>query len=166
MMKRIGQPTLCGNRVWIVNEAQDIPTASVSLLLDALEQVKVSKHDMIIFTAMESHDRLLAADKHFHAMVTRCYVPDIQDEYSSEYRNDVLAYLETVSRNHQLTGLDLHRIAEKAHWSIRGALAALEMEGVLANLEEPVRPEKPSKGKPSAKDRRSSTESGRLFLPM
>lgn len=148
MVKRIGQPTLCGNRVWIVNEAQDIPAASMSLLLDTVEKIKASQFDMIIFTAMESHENIVGSGKHFRALVTRCYVPEIQDEYSPEYRQEVLAYLEQVSRTHQLTGPNLKRIAEKARWSIRAALASLEMEGILAAPDSPAR----SKGKTPAKD--------------
>lgn len=166
MMKRIGQPTLCGNRVWIVNEAQDIPGASITLLLDALEQVKVSKYDMIIFTAMESHERIVGNGIHHHALVTRCYVPEIMDEYSPEYRRDVLAYLERIGKTQHLDGPDVKRIAEKAKWSIRGALAALEMEGVLFGPDVPVGPEKTSKGKQSARnqDTTSDQTNGLLFL--
>jgi len=168
MMKRIGQPTLCGNRVWIVNEAQDIPAASLSLLLDAVEQIKVSKYDMIIFTAIEHPNKAGGNGTHYHALLTRCYVPEIQDEYSTEYRQDVLAYLERVSTTHHLTSPNVKRIAENVHWSIRGALAALEMEGILNDPGEPSQSGPQPKGKhlPNGGDKVPENENNLFSLSM
>jgi hypothetical protein len=116
-----------------VNEAQDIPAASMSLLLDTVEKIKLSQFDMIIFTAMESQENIVGIGKLFRALITRCYVPEILDEYSPDYRQAVLDYLEQVSRTQRLAVPNLKRIAEKARWSIRAALSALEMESMLAN---------------------------------
>ncbi len=131
MMERVGQPTLVGSRAWIINEAQDIPAPSVALLLDAIERVKASKHDALIFTTMKDFQLRSESNAHYWAMVGRCYVPDMADTTTPEYRDAVVNYIAGMAQDEQITLADPRALCASAGWSIREAVTRLDMLAAL-----------------------------------
>lgn len=129
----VGQPTFeaWGKRCWIVNEAQDIPATSVAMLLDVVEKIKVSKYDMVIFTAMIDTAELKKRSEHLRALITRCYAPHLAGYDNPEYRTALVDYVQTVADREDIAIFDAQEVCEAAGWSVRAALAELDMLSVL-----------------------------------
>ncbi len=101
----------------------------MELLLDAIEQVKTSKFDTIIFTSMK--DRTANESLHFRAMVGRCYVPDMADTATPEYQEAVVGYIAGMAQDEQITLADPRALCASAGWSIREAVTRLDMLAAL-----------------------------------
>ena len=126
--EKIGQPLLTGGRAIIINEAQDLSTAVVALLLATVEKVKLSKFDTIIFTSMidvTELDKERAA--HFRALATRCYQPELADIESPVFQSDVVEFVSGVAIQERIMATDIELLCKKAGWSIRAALATLDL---------------------------------------
>jgi len=126
--EKIGQPLLTGGRAIIINEAQDLSAATVALLLATVEKVKLSKFDTIIFTSMVDVTEL---DKertaHFRALATRCYQPELADVESPVFQSDVVDFVAGIAAQERIIATDIELLCKKAGWSIRAALAALDL---------------------------------------
>ena len=115
-------------RAVIINEAQDLSAAVVALLLATVEKVKLSRFDCIIFTAMKDVERLTTERAtHFRALVTRCYRPEFADTDSPVFRQDVIEFISGVAALEGIKAIDAEEICTKADWSIRDALARLDL---------------------------------------
>jgi len=126
---RINSKPLMGNgRAIIINEAQDLSDSVVALLLATLEKIKLSKFDCIIFTAMKDVEKLSnERATHFRALVTRCYRPEFADTDDPDFQKAVVAFIEDVAFREGIKATDAREICEKAGWSIRDALARLDL---------------------------------------
>lgn len=115
-------------RCLIINEAQDLSDAVVSLLLALVEKVKASKYDMIVFTAMADVLELKNDPMNrWRALVGRCCQPELAEIDSPIFRQEVVEFLEGVAAQEGIKAVDLEKLCEKAGWSIRAALSALDM---------------------------------------
>ena len=116
-------------RCLIINEAQDMSDSVVTLLLSLVEKVNASKYDMIVFTAMVDvlelkHDPM----NRWRALTGRCSRVDLAETDSPVFRQEVVEYLEGIAASEGIFGADVQSICERAGWSIRAALNALDMQ--------------------------------------
>jgi len=115
-------------RAIIINEAQDLSAAVVALLLATVEKIKLSRYDCVIFTAMIDVERLSnERATHFRALVTRCYRPEFSDTDNPVFRQDVIEFINGVAALEGIKAIDAEEICIKADWSIRDALARLDL---------------------------------------
>ena len=112
-------------RATIINESQDLSTAVVALLLATVEKVKLSKFDTIIFTAMIDVEE---KNCYFKALATRCYQPELSDTKSLTFRSEVVDFVSGIAALEGIKAVDIESLCDKADWSIRGALSALDMQ--------------------------------------
>ena len=116
-------------RCLIINEAQDLSDSAVSLLLSLVEKVNGSKYDMIVFTAMVDVLELKNDPMNrWRALIGRCNHVEFADTDSPVFRQEVVEYLEGVAAMEGVHGVDLQTLCERAGWSIRAALNALDMQ--------------------------------------
>ena len=115
-------------RAIIINEAQDLSAAVVALLLATVEQIKLSRYDCVIFTAMKDVERLpKERATHFRALVTRCYRPEFAETDHPVFRQDVVEFINGVAALEGIKAVDAEELCLKADWSIRDALARLDL---------------------------------------
>jgi len=116
-------------RCLVINEAQDLSDAAVSLLLSLVEKVNKSKHDMIVFTAMVDVLELKNDPMNrWRALTGRCNQVNLADTDSPVFRQEVVEYLEGVAASEGIHGADIQSLCEKSGWSIRATLNALDMQ--------------------------------------
>jgi len=82
------------------------------MLLATVEKIKLSKYDIIIFTAMVDVDRLSSVERatHFRALVTRCYQPALADTDSPVFRQEVVDYLHGVAARENIRDIDVQAL--------------------------------------------------------
>ena len=103
--------------------------SAVSLLLALVEKVNASKYDMIVFTAMVDVLELKNDPMNrWRALIGRCSYIELADTDSPVFRQEVIEYLEGVAARERVFGVDIQTICERAGWSIRAALNALDMQ--------------------------------------
>ncbi len=110
----IGQPLLFGARCIVVNEAQDMSAAAVSMLLDTLERVKLSKYDTIIFTAMVGTADLVTKNPQFRALIGRCYKPEMADTDDENFRTAVVEHVGGVAVDEGIDAGDVRELCRRA----------------------------------------------------
>jgi len=126
--ERISFRPMGTGRAIIINEAQDLSAAVVALLLATTEKIKLSRFDCIIFTAMKDVQKLPSERAtHFRALVTRCYQPEFAETDNPVFRQDVVEFINGVAALEGIKAIDAEEICMKADWSIRDALARLDL---------------------------------------
>ena len=115
-------------RCLIINEAQDLSDAVVSLLLALVEKIHTSKYDMVVFTAMVDVLELKNDPMNrWRALVTRCQRPNLADTDSPVFRQEVVDYVSGIAAQEGIRAVDVEELCEKAGWSIRAAVSALDL---------------------------------------
>ena len=126
--ERISFRPMGTGRAIIINEAQDLSAAVVALLLATVEKIKLSRFDCVIFTAMKDVGKLPSERAtHFRALVTRCYQPEFAETDNPVFRQDVVEFINGVAALEGIKAVDAEEICMKAEWSIRDALARLDL---------------------------------------
>jgi hypothetical protein len=127
--RRMAYSPMGKGRCLIINEAQDLSDVAVSLLLALVEKVNASKYDMVVFTAMVDVLELKNDPMNrWRALIGRCNHVELADTTNPVFRQDVVEYLEGVAASEGILGVDIRTLCEKAGWSIRAALNALDMQ--------------------------------------
>jgi hypothetical protein len=160
--RRMAYSPMGKGRCLIINEAQDLSDSAVSLLLALVEKVNASKYDMIVFTAMVDVLELKNDPMNrWRALIGRCSHIELAETDSPVFRQEVVEYLKGVAAKECVFGVDILTLCEKAGWSIRAALNALDMRerGVVpvennelsgANVAVKPKVEKPVSGEPTS----------------
>lgn len=124
----IPMSSMFGGRAWIINEAQDLSDGVLGLLLEIAERVKCSTRDVLIFTAMCMPTLMDARGAKYHALMTRCHMPEMAAPDEPGFQAEVVEHVLAVARREGIpaTPDGVRLVCQKRRWSIRAAVAALE----------------------------------------